>query len=279
MRIACLFDDKKYEQTRKLFNLKGDLTFHRVLLKDIDDWNNYDAFIHKITSLQTHPSYIGICEKINSLTIPVIDKLELMSPIVDRECMLRLLDECCVDTDFETPQYEIIREKVDISIPMPIICKPLVACCVNEAHLMSIWRKTPSGLDLPFLAQRFHPHDNIVFKCYVVGSKHFITARSSIEMDRSSHLDFNSNEMVKTEVECILTSEIRTSVDTLTDKIRKISRLTFFGFDFIRSKETGKLFVFDLNYFPSFNSGYTGFDVIDGIVNELMSRLMSVCQG
>ncbi|KAI9136402.1 inositol-tetrakisphosphate 1-kinase [Paraphysoderma sedebokerense] len=159
------------------------------------------------------------------------------------------------------------------------------------------------GKDDEVMVQKFVNHDGVLFKVYVLDSFVHVLLRPSLKnvnvkeyTESTSPLYFDSQTIPKsfpadlsqtTEVmsdpvaKAFLsaTPEIRAKVERYMDMklindiatgIREKLGITLFGFDLIREVETGRWFVVDLNYFPSFE-GMPKFQ--ENLLKTLLKRL------
>ena len=112
-----------------------------------------------------------------------------------------------------------------------------------------------------WLIQSLVDHGDCVYKVYVMGEKCFVDVRPSVSSKKCSHR-FNSQKMPKIfgiedekgngMRERALENVKEADLANLAKQLRAHIGLTLFGFDLIVDVSTGRHYIVDVNYFPSY---------------------------
>lgn len=178
------------------------------------------------------------------------------------------------------------------SLQFPLVCKRLISCGVPRSHEMAIVRSAEAfasgavaramqlGDRDAVLAQQFVAHSGVIHKVYVLGAHVFVQQRPSIrlpergdeagvvcfasqhvptEFDAAAWRAFNERvglgaapvwrDAAQVAHEGGVTSE---SMGSLAAQLRAQLGLDLFGFDVVVEEHTARLFLVDINYFPSY---------------------------
>jgi inositol-1,3,4-trisphosphate 5/6-kinase/inositol-tetrakisphosphate 1-kinase len=124
-----------------------------------------------------------------------------------------------------------------------------------------------------FFIQKFHNHDDILYKVYFIGHHYHIVTRVSLKNIKNNiieELKFDSQLMDKSlRHDASLSEEDLSAIENFGRLVREKQNLNFFGLDFIKSNElNGKLVVLDLNYFPGYEKFPNFNDCIIDVVRD-----------
>ena len=118
------------------------------------------------------------------------------------DCLKAACDLC---PGFKVPEYEIDSKR----IPLPCIIKSLKACSDSGSHDMQIIESwSDLKIQKPFLTQKFIPHDGIIHKVYVIGSKVFIYKRASVSNTPTGVFSSQDIQSANTEAKSELDSHL-----------------------------------------------------------------------
>jgi inositol-1,3,4-trisphosphate 5/6-kinase/inositol-tetrakisphosphate 1-kinase len=159
----------------------------------------------------------------------------------------------------------------------PLVVKTVMACGKHDSHVLEIVSSPEHLLQcavrLPLICQEYINHDGVVHKVYVVDDYVRVVKRQSVRNISESenfHGSFNSQHELPDELanrkmvhanangNAVLEDQGDPQVESAAAHaaalIREKFGLHLFGFDLLQSSETngGRLFVVDINYFPSY---------------------------
>lgn len=168
----------------------------------------------------------------------------------------------------------------------PIIRKPVAACSVEDSHLMCILYSPDQAMmdsGNEFILQEFIPHGGVIYKIYVIGQEQRIQVRPSLPTHwlepASQSRPFDSQSLKRlgaavniAETMQRLTPEHLEQIRQYTDLLRKHLGLTLFGWDLIMEKDSDRLFIIDVNYFP----GYDEVDFMALLTEHLEQGLVAM---
>eukprot|EP00547_Thalassionema_nitzschioides_P007516 CAMPEP_0194204506 /NCGR_PEP_ID=MMETSP0156-20130528/4004_1 /TAXON_ID=33649 /ORGANISM="Thalassionema nitzschioides, Strain L26-B" /LENGTH=413 /DNA_ID=CAMNT_0038930543 /DNA_START=428 /DNA_END=1669 /DNA_ORIENTATION=- len=173
----------------------------------------------------------------------------------------------------ETPKFVSFESEIgNHTLQYPLIAKPLTAAGTKKSHCMGIVLnpKGLSSVQTPCILQEYTNHDNSLYKVFVIGNDIHVFRRpslpdlptSTVELDQlAPFVEFDShrpypgssdfgldlpNPAKRTKMQELSSTEVAPIVDVL----KLAFGLELFGFDILLSNK--RLFVVDVNYFPSF---------------------------
>lgn len=173
----------------------------------------------------------------------------------------------------ETPKFISFENTIENhTLRYPLIAKPLTAAGTQKSHRMGIVLN-PKGLSsvkTPCILQEYTNHDTTLYKVYALGDDIHVFPRSSLpnlptstaELDvLTPYMEFDSHRPYpglsdfgldmppppkRTKMQQLTSAEVAPIVAVL----KLAFGLELFGFDILASNQ--RLFVVDVNYFPSF---------------------------
>jgi hypothetical protein len=156
---------------------------------------------------------------------------------------------------------------VSIPFPFPILLKSCVACGLPSSHFIQVVHTQTqlaelSPPDFKVIAYPFVPHYGIVFKVYSLAKEIVMRAASSIVLNKSDPMSFDSQKPLpddlqnKSFVEGAAAAHAPSiaELNLLSKNLRKSTGVQLLGFDLLRRESDGKLVLVDFNYFPCFRN-------------------------
>ncbi|KAG9393692.1 Inositol-tetrakisphosphate 1-kinase 4 -like protein [Carpediemonas membranifera] len=178
--------------------------------------------------------------------------------MMSRATVARLVDQALDHCAVKAPEWRLVETEADrdaLSDSVRWILKPELACGLDNSHTLYITQKGDrtaiNSAPLPFIAQRMVAHGNAVHKVYYIQGHWSESAQSSIDgmngsFDSQAHA--RSSEAMSTEA---LPAE---AIQAAGDSLSKTLGLSLFGFDVLVDAADSRLYVVDVNYFPSFSN-------------------------
>jgi hypothetical protein len=268
----------------------------------------YDVIIHKLTQDIDQKSSSSV-EKIRVLTeyllnhpeTTIVDPIENVRNVLDRyrtlQCLRTTRDrlllakgECPfsvpIGVVIDKPNIDIKDLTENVGMSFPVICKPLVACGIPDSHSLEIVMSSKGlvqvQVQMPYLMQKYHDHDDIFYKVYVIGDDVMASSRRSLpnlsdvqikadlqskdihSISFDSRLPFPTLNHGVLKVDLVsdddnndgfshkmITLSLHTRLKEIAVEIGSELGLSLFGFDVISAKD-GQLYVIDVNFFPSY---------------------------
>lgn len=153
------------------------------------------------------------------------------------------------------------------NVTYPFICKPQLGHGSKKAHQMTIIFNENDLVHCksPCVAQTFINHNAILYKIFIVGSRHYFVQRPSLKNFYPSDMDaifFDSSDVSKAGSQSKLsildpedTEYVKHSPDVqIIEQIATILRTSFqmdlLGVDFVIENTTGKYAIIDVNAYP-----------------------------
>ncbi|KAL5008978.1 hypothetical protein ScPMuIL_014559 [Solemya velum] len=254
-----------------------------IMVKAEEGFTTAQKHIHNVQDYHTrHPECI------------IVDPLENMNKLLDRNSQYKVINLVGTDTpvfapafvELSTAETELNKKKLkQFNVNFPIVCKPIVAHGSRLCHQMSIIFNEEGLGDIspPCVAQTFINHSAVLYKVFVIGSKHFVVQRPSLrDMFPGDHktIFFDSQDVSKADSSNFLnemdTDEVSKPSEPDTKRmgefcqaIRQAFGLDLIGVDVIVESGTGKYAVIDVNAFP-------GYDGVDNFFQVLCDYLLTL---
>lgn len=156
----------------------------------------------------------------------------------------------------------------EADIGYPFLCKPSVAHGSTSAHKMSIIFHEKYISDCfkpPCVAQKFIPHNAILYKIFIVGDKFFIVERPSLKNFYACEREtifFNSHDISKAASQSTLSvldpEDLQLQIvqpemsifKCIVATLRQALGMCLFGVDVIIENNTRKYYIIDINTYP-----------------------------
>jgi len=238
----------------------------------------------------------------------IIDKLDNIRKVLNRDSMNHVIKTlkqkdhgrntstqewgtpgCLTLENANVDAFEEIKKH---NLHFPIVCKTIISCGTESSHKMAVimsTQKLQTALDrmqFPVLLQEYINHDAALFKVYVIAEMCYIFQKNSsrnifIEEGETiffdSQLPFPDSLSKRRAIPELLMDPIPSpridistqAVNHISTLIRENLNLNLFGFDLLIQRETRKLMLVDINYFPS----YTG---VPQFFRQLLNYLKKV---
>lgn len=280
------------------------------LTKPLEYQDKPDIIVHKLLDLlQAAKGNTGnngkeATEKIKKIEnycklngIPLIVPFDKLECLLDRQTTHGLLTRSCEGTAVRVPQQKTITvltkenaENISKNMKFPIIVKSLDACatssshdmwyCQTESNLLEQFMTTEKVIaGKQFVIQQFIPHNQILYKIYVIQYKFYVVAVPSLDIPVDCEfMAFNSQHLPKSLPPLISSSNLSQNqlncIQKLVNNLSDNLGLMLYGIDIIvdeRKEENGNLYVIDINYFP----GYKGVDKFHFELFELLKNQLS----
>ena len=217
----------------------------------------------------------------------VVEKMEAVERVLDRVILYTFLHQQfqSLQTDIvhvpgitvlnsEASSEDLIREQfARDNVQFPVVCKTVVACgdirthnmalVFNERQLLQVIQSTEQEIPLPIVAQQFVNHGAVLHKAYVIGENIVVQQRPSLRnlsLDEPQIIRFNSQyklpeELIANEVDASKAEPIDSAIfHQITQVLSQALELQLFGFDIVQDNVTGKFYIVDANYLPSYTS-------------------------
>ena len=138
------------------------------------------------------------------------------------------------------------------------IVKPRQACGPADSHHMQIVTTRDEVREFiaqagPAVLQAFIPHDSDFIKVFVIGTRVFAFRRSSV--DGKTTGVFSSQDIGKSIGGPFPVDDpaLLRCIEVITAKCAELFEFSLFGIDLVQDQRDGRLYVVDLNFFPSFS--------------------------
>jgi len=260
-----------------------------VMNRDTDSASNHRlSFIEKYVESNSKVVLIDGIDAISNIVSRALTCEILKESLAQREDRIVHDPKFCVILEEEQSNTLKIAEKMKASnLNFPVICKPVEACGTSASHHLTIILNEEglSDLKAPCVMQEYINHDTKLLKVYVLGPKTFVFPRKSLpnlndggsfitdnqnhrnssNMSQPRSLCFDSQKPYPTSEDFGLRdifskmgdakADSRPSeevVNQIASMLQSTFRLSLFGFDLIKSSADKKLYIVDINYFPSF---------------------------
>jgi len=272
----------------------------------LEDQGPFSAIIHKMTDVIARANLgdaesVAVVERFEHFTLAnprvvIIDPFDSLRQLLDRYKTYSTISANFVTEEVFVPPFvdlvssdvnENIRKLREAGVRYPFVCKHVVAHGSRMAHQMAIVFHEGAVKDCepPCVAQTFVPHDALLFKVFVVGSKYFVVERPSLKNFEAAERDtifFDSHDVSKPDSvsslsildedeKCDGRPTLRAeSLDKLVAMLRSTLRMSLFGVDIVIEKSTGLYAIIDINAFP----GYEGVPDFFTHVTQLLKELV-----
>eukprot|EP00002_Diphylleia_rotans_P038648 TRINITY_DN8827_c0_g1_i2.p1 TRINITY_DN8827_c0_g1~~TRINITY_DN8827_c0_g1_i2.p1 ORF type:complete len:323 (-),score=54.34 TRINITY_DN8827_c0_g1_i2:37-1005(-) len=291
-RVAFLIPPKKQKKQEVLAFCSAleAVQIHNFFLdpdRPYEDQPHFDILIHKATDLvqekefnkEAQDRYHRLESYIESRpSLLVLDPIRCLTFAISRELTAQTLSSCLQGdliaslpySRIDTDQDDLVTLMSEAGISFPIICKSVLACGPQHSHLMAVVTKPVSVSDIPvskpFIVQPFVNHGGKILKVYVMSDYSSVIEKKSIpDLDCSQGpaiLPFNSQSFSDATFEELRLQKASTNVSLenrenaiqlLSNAIQKHTSMSIFGYDCIYDFAKNRIYIVDLNYFPSFN--------------------------
>jgi len=277
----------------------------------------YDALLHKATDYHNELPYATAVEKIQRIqdycakfpSMTLLDPLEGSIQLTDRFLQTQLMKACQINVDgikvFLPKSMEISNSStpeearkmiLESGMKFPMLIKPGIASVTEGSHDMRLVFSSEhvTDLNLPCVVQEFCNHAGVVYKIYIIGEKHFVLQRPSIQdVDSESRqsLYFDTRNISKlgksfnpelhgedpnlrkwltcADVPDLLNQNV---VSELSRVVRESTKLNLLGVDVLVESATGNYAIIDVNQFP----GYSGIGE-DSFQRALVDLIKILC--
>ena len=230
--------------------------------------------IEKINEFSKRNSSFVVLEPIDNIRVFTgRDKLQESIHRLDIPDIFCYIDGYHVDDDFNVEKH---------GLKFPLILKAVVACGTKESHSMIIVNNEEQlksrPRDVRFMAFPFVHHYGTVFKCYALNEDVYFRASSSLKINTSDSVVFDSQKKLPDEISnsdfdpnSVTLSAIypkHEEIKEVANFLIRATRVHLIGFDIIRREGDNKLCLVDVNYFPCFRG-------IDDIPGKICSFIKS----
>ena len=244
----------------------------------IDRSNMYTSLQTLATS--THlfhvPKFIVLGGLIKPPSIFNLMKQSMSTSIQDHDMHFPLICKTIpASATYHSHKMLVVGQDVNLEMELKALQPSSHEIGNNASHENDVHASSPHGHEkvFPILLQEYKDHDGIFYKCYRIGSSSHIATRLSLpnlhhmSTDRSVFFDtqkpFPSYEafdlqepsLPHNDHSALLppSAKVQQTIIAIGDLLERNFGLTLFGFDVIIEKGTKKVFVVDINYFPSYN--------------------------
>ncbi|KAK9804614.1 hypothetical protein WJX73_008380 [Symbiochloris irregularis] len=185
--------------------------------------------------------------------------------------------------ELHVPHAQLVQSEQDLTcVPAPCILKPVSACGGTSSHDLVLVLDSgaavqpdaasrqlhvelgEAALQLPAIAQAFIDHGGLLHKVYCIGEEVHVSQSASIA-NAADHDESSGTRLPPMEL-------LRATASALG----KALGLSLFGFDVIAEQMTGRCFVIDLNYFPSFKCSEWAPQALHELLSEQQSHLTRI---
>lgn len=224
----------------------------------------------------------------------VIDPLERTRLLSDRMETGKFVRRLCDDAKFSAqglqwPAFTHFASEPPLALP--VIIKPIKTDVGTESHAMLLVKQPcqletlfDGTLDSSHLIQQFHPHDQLLYKVYVIGDTMEIVPRPSVSLDDGPEDIFRFNTHTFKTANADMCESTRRAALARIEPFRALIlsfvmtlalrlQLTWFGVDVIIPEQLGdgdehiKVAVIDINYLP-------GYDGVDNLSAKLLKAML-----
>lgn len=308
-RLALWVSDKKaqkynWTEFELLCAQNGYELFNVDIRKTFHSQGPIHIFVHKLTdviasakegNLKSILQIKAIEDYINkNPSMIVIDPLEKVRNLLNRYTCYRTVrlsdlykygvfipNFCELKTNNLTDAAQMIR---DAGVTYPLLCKPSLGHGSN-AHKMSIIFNEDSLSDYtaPCVVQSFINHNAVLYKIYIVGTRHYLVQRPSIKNFHGTDfktITFHTGDVSKAGASshlCVLDPEDEIEkrvepnhliVDKIASIVREIFGMDLLGVDFVIDNKTGKIAIIDVNVFPGYDEFPNFFESLIELIKE-----------
>ncbi|KAK9822125.1 hypothetical protein WJX74_009476 [Apatococcus lobatus] len=247
--------------------LQGQQPFHALLHKATDlpesglglTWENLEKWV------DANPEVL------------LVDPLWAVKQVTSRGFLLYLSEQAeRMDMPFAFPAASMVEGLDDMAalqvvmqnqgLRMPCILKPMLACGPKWSHdlaiVFDIRALSNAKVRTPALLQEYIDHSSVLHKVYVAGSQVGVSAQPSWpdaaimqhQLSPSDHqmMSFNSLASPLRDYPVPAAGVPMHLVHQAVDFLRSATHLSLFGFDMVVQNNTGRIYIVDINYFPSY---------------------------
>jgi inositol-1,3,4-trisphosphate 5/6-kinase/inositol-tetrakisphosphate 1-kinase len=244
--------------------------------KSILDQGPFNCIVHKLYS-DEWKEQLQLFSSQNP-SVVVIDKIDEIDKIHNRESMLEVVDQLKIDLG---PQFVVVPKQIFFhehgtvldstslqGLGFPVIAKPLAANGSELSHKMALIFNNDGlkKVEPPIVLQEFVNHGGVIFKVYVAGKHVRCVKRKSLpDISEEKYgitdgiLPFSQISNSASEDEnhdlAIENAKMPPSefVDAVGSKLQQALKIHLFNFDMIRdNNDENRYLVIDINYFPGF---------------------------
>lgn len=166
--------------------------------------------------------------------------------------------------------HKIAEELQACNVTYPFICKPQLGHGSKKAHQMTIIfnENDLTHCKAPCVAQTFVNHNAILYKIFIVGSKHYFVQRPSLKNFYPSDMDaifFDSSDVSKAgsqnKLSILDPEDLKYAkhipdenvIEQIVKTLRSAFEMDLLGVDFVIENTTGKYAIVDVNAYPGNN--------------------------
>lgn len=199
----------------------------------------------------------------------IIDPISSQFNVGNRYIMAENLEKVCEEfSNLFVPGFMFAESKEKSlnycpNLSFPIICKPNCCFGTKKAHSMCLVNSYEdllnANIEYPSVLQEYLPHQKIIFKIYVIGSRYEVVIKNSIDYNGGEIVYFDTANIKvghveltpKQIIQMIATLKADIDIERLTQIIGRAFGLSLFGYDIIKTG-MNKYGIIDVNFFPGY---------------------------